>query len=182
MTFTYFPNLPNGPDYPGDDQPGMQTNTGSISSLIAVDHIGFNVANGGTHKQVTYINPLGSDPGATGVVGVLYTKNVAGVAQLFFQNSAAVIALSAFTATISGNGSITFPGGVIMKWGTAIPGNGSGVSFSGAFPTACFGVQVTLNTSGTLVNVGINGFTTSGFTFRTSATGTVPITYFAIGN
>lgn len=46
-TFTYYPNLPNPPDYPGDDAPGMQTNAGSIAGIIAQDHVAFNTSGGG---------------------------------------------------------------------------------------------------------------------------------------
>lgn len=55
-SYTYNPTLPVSSDYPGNDQPGMQTNTGSTSNLIGNDHIPFNAANGGTHKFLSFAN------------------------------------------------------------------------------------------------------------------------------
>jgi len=75
MTFAYFPNVPNAPDDPADDQPQMQINTASISSLISVDHIGFNTANGGYHN-VIHFTSQGSDPAPIALIGQLYTKQI----------------------------------------------------------------------------------------------------------
>ena len=54
MSISYNLNIPNGPDNPSTDQPNMKTNTNSISSFVAVDHVGFNSSSGGTHLQTTY--------------------------------------------------------------------------------------------------------------------------------
>ena len=54
MSFPYTLNIPNPPSNPSTDVPNMQTNANSISSLIAVDHTGFNTSSGGTHLQVTF--------------------------------------------------------------------------------------------------------------------------------
>ena len=54
MTWPYNPSLPNPPDDPADDVAGMQTNASSIASLINIDHVPFNTAGGGQHKQVTF--------------------------------------------------------------------------------------------------------------------------------
>ncbi|CAB4164643.1 hypothetical protein UFOVP816_57 [uncultured Caudovirales phage] len=59
--YNYFPNVPNGPDDPADDQPQMQVNTASISSLISEDHVGFGFSNGGFHNQ--WRMPNRTDPG-----------------------------------------------------------------------------------------------------------------------
>lgn len=77
MTFNYNNAVPAANDNPSVDQPDMLVNVQSTESIIAVDHISFNTANGGTHKQVTFNNVAA--PGAqTNPQSILYT--VAGVA------------------------------------------------------------------------------------------------------
>ena len=156
-TFTYYPSLPNPPDYPGDDAPGMQTNAGSIAGIIAQDHVAFNTSGGGKHVQSTYIQNT-SDPVLAGTDIAVYGKAVAGVTQLFVElSSGAVIQLTS-AATTSGAagppptyaGSIVLTGGIIMKWGNVVVSSSgtTTVVFPIAFPTACFGVQMTVNATG----------------------------------
>jgi hypothetical protein len=62
MSFSYDGTIPNPPDDPADDVDQMQMNSASISSIIAVDHVGFNSlgpinappGSGGQHLQVTF--------------------------------------------------------------------------------------------------------------------------------
>ena len=54
MSFPYTTGIPNPPDNPSSDVSNMQTNTNTINSWVAVDHIGFNNAAGGLHKQVSF--------------------------------------------------------------------------------------------------------------------------------
>jgi hypothetical protein len=49
MTIPYSSTIPNPPNDPADDVSTMQTNAGSIATIIAVDHVGFNVGGGGQH-------------------------------------------------------------------------------------------------------------------------------------
>jgi len=105
-SFTYTTGVPNPPNDPSNDVPLMQTNTNSILSIIAVDHVGFNTpgpnpaGSGGQHLQITYNseNPpsVPADP-----IGITYTN--AGVVsashpQLFYQNSQGNFPLSALRA------------------------------------------------------------------------------------
>lgn len=156
-TYTYYPNLPNPPDYPGDDAPGMQTNTGSIAGLIGQDHVAFNTSGGGKHIQSTYIQNAG-DPALAGTDIAVYGKAVAGVTQLFVELSSGAVSQITGTLTTSGAigppptfaGSYTLVGGLIIKWGNVVV-SASGtttVVFPVAFPTACFGVQMTVNATG----------------------------------
>ncbi len=101
MTFSYDPTIPNANDYPGDDQPGMLVNAASINSLIAVDHLGFNIPNGGEHNQVTF--PNYTTPSPTGTVGVLGTQ--AGIAnstaaEVVFTNKNGVFPVSLLCAYV----------------------------------------------------------------------------------
>ena len=54
MTFPYTAGIPNPPNNPSQDVPVMQTNANTINSWVQVDHTGFNNANAGIHKQVTF--------------------------------------------------------------------------------------------------------------------------------
>lgn len=111
-TFSYF-NVPIGSNAPKNDQPNMLTNAASISSLIDVDHVSFNVANGGYHKQVTF-NSTASPSTPSGLVSIGYTA--AGVAdntkpQLMWKNSAMTIPVAPVKAwgcyTVDGSFNIT---------------------------------------------------------------------------
>lgn len=53
-TYSFDPSVPASSHTPAQDQPTMQTNNQSIQDLIGVDHVTFEVANGGTHLQQTY--------------------------------------------------------------------------------------------------------------------------------
>ena len=88
MTFTFFPNIPNAPDYPGDDQPQMQTNAASTNSILAIDHVSFNTSNGGTHKQVTFSSE-NTPSSPMDPISVLYTATgtASTVADLRFINA-----------------------------------------------------------------------------------------------
>lgn len=91
MSFTYNTAVPASGNNPSNDQPDMLTNTQSIDGILDVDHVTFNAANGGTHRQSHYV--LFTNPSAisnTGTQGsVVY--GAAGVAdatraQLYFKN------------------------------------------------------------------------------------------------
>lgn len=91
MTFPINVNIPNANDFPGDDQPLMQTNFSNINGYLQVDHTNPANMNAGQHKQVT-VNAFSTQvqPISPSQVGIAYT--VAGVEdttapQLLFLNS-----------------------------------------------------------------------------------------------
>lgn len=115
MTFTFNTGIPASNDNPSVDQPDMLSNTVATNAILAVDHITFNTANGGTHKQVTYssLNTPGVqvDPGSTaytaaGVVDPTHPQN-------YWKNSQGTFPLSAirafgnFTTVTSGSPTLT---------------------------------------------------------------------------
>jgi len=114
--FTYSPTIPNPPDDPADDVSQMQTNSASIFGLIAVDHVGFNLTNGGQHKQVTFNAPLAADPGQPTPISTLYTKtsSSSNTQDLYFQNGSAV----------SGVNQVTGGGGYVTTWAQFSSGGG----------------------------------------------------------
>lgn len=82
--FPYTINIPNGPNAPSADQPIMQQNTNSTSSLIAIDHYGFNNNLGGLHQQVQMPKLNAIPAGLISNEGTLYTKHPNAETQLFY--------------------------------------------------------------------------------------------------
>ncbi len=191
MTFTYFPNLPNAPDYPGDDQPGMQTNAASTNSILAVDHVSFNVSSGGTHKQVTFSS--NNEAAVTASVPVLFTNTQdgagnalpGGIAQLFMYTGTAAQSKNQYNSLSTG--SVLLFGGIILKWGyfTTVAGAAT-VTFANAFPNSGFLALATVSGTGASDFVSTSIPSTTSFTVRTkNAAGTATAvngTYLAIGN
>ena len=96
MSIPYNINEPAANVYPGDSQPRMLVNTSSISTIISVDHVGFNTPGGGQHEQVTF-NGNNVPAAPVGVISVLYTND--GIAnppvpELFWKNSQATLPIS----------------------------------------------------------------------------------------
>lgn len=177
--FTYELNIPDGPHNPSNDQPLMELNNNIIPDLIAVDHMTFNVNNGGQHKAVhfnqdaSYV-PVPLDYPITTPLLVTATDLGAGNnlpgsrPQLFYYSGDASESAAQYAITDSGGlfnpigpfGSTIVTCGFIYKWGVkafapiATHQTGS-INFSSAgaaFPTNCFNVIVSLiaNNAGTL--------------------------------
>lgn len=62
MSFTYNTAVPAANDNPSNDQPDMLTNTQSINSIWAIDHVTFQGNPAGTHLQTTFSSK--NTPGA----------------------------------------------------------------------------------------------------------------------
>lgn len=186
MTFSYDGTLPNPPHDPADDVDQMQTNSASISSLIAVDHIGFNVAGGGQHKQVTFSSNNVPTPPVS--PPILFTNTVAGLPQPFFYSGDATHSSTQYVN--SANGSTFLLGGMIVKWGNFGFANASGtqaVTFTSPFPNNLYSVSLLPNTVTPAAGVGSVSFggtgSPAGFTaYRSNTSGGVTYFYIAIGN
>ncbi len=110
---TYNRDIPDAPNNPSVDQPKMKTNTNSIDTLLAVDHIGFNATNGGIHKQTAFeVFSAGAIPGGTPSSVAYPAAGLADTsrAQYFFKDSTntnyLLSGIKAF-AFCAPNGSIT---------------------------------------------------------------------------
>lgn len=152
MTFTYNTTLPNPPDDPADDVSGMQVNTLSISQLIDVDHVGFNVPKGGMHEQVTFAINQASPVFAPGVSNLCATL-ADGESWPFWRNNAAGGPFQIFgRASLVTNGYSLLARGLILQWGKVINPNSTtgSVNFPTPFTSTVFGVFMTLarNASG----------------------------------
>jgi hypothetical protein len=185
MTYSFNPNIPATADKPSVDQPAMLINNSSTFNLIAVDHVGFNTANGGRHNQVTF-NDYTTQTTPANPVSILFTMNQNNAAQLFHYNSA-----NTTQYTPDPTGSTVLLGGIILKWGQGTGFVNGVVSFTTPFPNNCYTVvaQVINSNAATVVNdaVYVYNFTVTGFnataTKRTLlASNTINFTYIAIGN
>src|SRR5437868_3312089 len=96
MTFTFDSSIPASANNPSNDQPIMLTNNIASEGIIAVDHIGYNVAGGGQHKEVTFNNdPARGYPFTPAVPTsppVLFAKdNAANIPQLFWYSGSGAV-------------------------------------------------------------------------------------------
>ncbi len=127
-TYGYNSTVPNGPNDPADDQPFMLTNTASIASLIANNHVGFNTPNGGIHTVINFLNQA-SDPviDATNPLPQLYTKTVGSDQQLFYESPLGVVEQITGASSSGATGYVLLPGGFILQWGQ-FANAGSGIN------------------------------------------------------
>jgi hypothetical protein len=111
MAFPYTTGIPNPPNDPSADVSNMQTNTNTISDWTNVDHVTFNQAAGGQHKQITFANTSSpstpSDP-----TSILFTSpgTASSKADLKFVNQNATFPLNSLRAMGSfayGNGALS---------------------------------------------------------------------------
>ena len=170
VQWNYNLNIPAAANNPSVDQPDMQTNTNSISNLINVDHIGFNLPNGGFHSVIhmesasdLVSNPPSNNPPALPtpvpsfgeLISVQTTIGGNSDEVLFYQGGGGrFIQLTSILTAGAGNqakasafGYTVLPGGIIMQWGTITGGSGNFpllfITNNVNFPNACFNVQLT---------------------------------------
>jgi len=108
MTFVFDPTIPAANNNPSVDQPVMLANNVASDGIIAVDHIGYNLINGGNHLQVhlpQYTAPTIVNGSATEGSVIYSAAGVADTAhaQCFFKNA----------------NNINFPMSFIRAWGYA---------------------------------------------------------------
>lgn len=184
VTFNYNPDIPAGPNNPSNDQPLMQENTNSINGLIGVDHVSFNLANGGYHTDIHFV-PQSGDPATIGGIGQLYTKTVTGDQQLFYKSGGGNIAQMTrlITASQSTFGTYTnyiapattlggwtfLPGGMLLQYGTLrTTSDTTAVVFPVVF-TTLYSVQLTLASNAK--PLGVSAESTTGFNAVTNGIG-----------
>lgn len=196
MTFNYNRDIPDGPHNPSSDVTPMKINTNAIDDLLAVDHVSFNLANGGIHKQVNMANE--SSPTRLADL-VLYARLAGGVSSLWAKNATNDLPLFTGPASGAANGYTSIYGGMIVQWGsTSFAGGNSHETGTqnfplNPFPNNCFVVVPQLQIASTATTtasntIAIRSFTTAGFTWvfnSSSASGSTQFPGFywiAIGN
>lgn len=190
---TYNPNIPATSDNLSTSQGQMLSNFSQLNTIFDHNHFTWDnatSANRGLHRKVDFPVVQGSDPSPTGAAGVVYSKALSGLTQLFFANASQVTQLTG-TNSIGASGSVTIQGGLILKWGTsAFSGSSTSltVSLPVAFPNNCyFATSTAVTTTGVAANVTttqISGLTQL-LINRAGGTGLVTnmsVQYFAIGN
>lgn len=192
--FAYNPNIPAAVNNPSADQPNMLTNTNSISGIIAVDHIGFELPNGGFHNT---IHMSSQSPAAPPVgFGELFTLNTSdGIATsniLFYNNANSNLTQLTrnFTPTNAPSGATFLPGGLILNWAQSavnFSGTATTITFPRAYVTAVYSITIgCINNSGvspTSNNVYISATTLTNFTVvNSSSTQVTAIYWMALGN
>ncbi len=198
----YNPNIPQANDLISNSQSQILANFSAIDSSLlgfARDHYSLTDAtNGGAHKQVFFPAAASPVPTTTGTQCAIYSGLVSGSYELFFKNangSTQVTAgTDAFWKSGSGNGIVTesvaqngfmnLPNGIQFRWGRATGlSDGSSVSFTPAFTTSCFSIQVTGERSNNSVrSLWVNSApSNASFSVRTDVSG-ISIWYFAVGN
>lgn len=191
--FQFDTTVPATNDNPSADQPDMLVNNQSINGILGVDHVTFNLNNGGQHTAITFNQDASYVPSAFPVSPPkLFTNTVdgagnalpSGVPELFFYSGSAVQSKNQYVSQPVG--SVLLPGGIIMKWG-AVAGvtDGTAITFGVAFPNNVFSLQVSGGTSSSpqpTINFSQSTLTTSGFTAKITGTQPVNLYYIAIGN
>jgi hypothetical protein len=99
MSFTYTRDVPFPSNNPSVDAPNMRTNTNSTDDIWAVDHINFNSANSGKHKQVTLVSENTPGP-QVNPASTIYTGvgSAIATAECYYKNQDATFLLSCVKA------------------------------------------------------------------------------------
>lgn len=182
MTFSFNTGIPATNNNPSVDQPDMQINNVSTDAILAVDHISFNTANGGQHKQITFNQDASYVPVPPVSPPVLFTDIVNALPELkFFSGDAAH---SSDQYVVGTTGSVLLFNGIIIKWGTGTASLGGVVNNfvpNNSFPNNCF-VVIPVNTAGASRSLRVLVVTTSSFTAFSDNVLASSIRYIAIGN
>lgn len=132
MTLSYNLNIPDAPNDPSVDQPKMQTNTNSISTIWGQDHYTFSETNYGQHRYIhlpTRNTPVAPVTDASTIYSIIPTTGTA--SQLNYQNSAG-----------------TFPLNAVRAWGfldgtAGVPAMGVNINTSTKASTGIYNITLT---------------------------------------
>ena len=173
----YNSDIPQASDDPSQSQSQLLANFQALNTFLSVNHVALNDGTQGIHKFLQ-LPEQGSAPTTAANTGGLYTKEVSGATQLFFRNESNGSErqlTSAFSTGVT-NGQVTIPGGLIIKWGRRDSVNDNGViTFSPAFPSSFYSVQLTLvrdDTNSRFLYYKDGSGTASNFRVRTNASNT----------
>ncbi len=88
-----------------------------IRERAEVDHVWDSIADSGKHKQLTFVDPLVSDPATVQDQGYVYTKNVSGVVELHWKDEVGNVLALTIAGKIPGSAlasNAVFPAGTKM--------------------------------------------------------------------
>lgn len=187
---SYTTGVPQGTDNPGaTSRQQFLFNFNKIASLIATNHVAFNLSGEGKHKFMQM--PFQSAAPSTGTnEGALYTKGAAGSTNLFYRedstSGAAELQMTNTTASTSGNNSSwDMADGLRLRLGT-IPSGSSPqiVTFNTSLTNSPITVLVTpIGVAATTTNWNVDNVTNTGFRLN-AQTGSINgiFYYLAIGS
>jgi hypothetical protein len=120
----YHPNIPQSTDDPALSQSDLLDNFQALLTQWSVNHVPLTAGGSqGLHTQVFFNAPLGTDPGLSLPQASVYTKAVAGIPQLFFQNGSMAANVFQLTGlpivTVGTNYGFVTPWGVTFNMGKA---------------------------------------------------------------
>lgn len=178
---TFQPNIPLATDFISVSQQDINNNFSSLSSAFNTNHNDFNASGAGKHKFVEMPNQTGDPAGAATEV-TAYSKQAAGVSELFVRRDAgSVIQMTKGTPVSSSTGSSFLPGGIIINWGSVVGSNsGNTATFATAFPNNVFSVTLGIFDSNFARTASFSSLTNSNVLIKSSNVNTVY--YIAIGN
>ena len=185
--YPYMSNIPAAGNNPSNDQPNMQINTNSISSILNVDLYGFENTNGGTHQQVTFPTASPGSYSPSGDAGVLYVADdLAAHAQLFFKNALNTFQLTGASLGGTPSSGYAWVGGLLIQWGSGSMSTQNQTfnfsSFGIAFPNNCFSIVVTGGNNGNVPRYyGVNSLSKTSFQIYAQP-GTGNFYFIAVGN
>lgn len=193
----YNQNIPAANDLLSISQQDIQDNFAAIKTLVDVDHVDFDDPDEGKHKKVTFPEQAVAPVFAVGEIG-LFNKlpaapfPITSVNELFITNSSGTtVPMTASSKTTQGWA--YWPCGSLVKWGTSTSNGSTAFTYPTGVTipdfTAVYNVQITpapasaADLTATLVasTSTITGFTVYGSARTTTATGSCPYFYFAIG-
>lgn len=186
MSFTFYSNIPQPSDNPSISQGQLLQNFTSIGdatgSWTTQDHYGFGTGTDGQHKQVTLPDPRAVDPTPAALESMVYSKDVSGVAELFFKNSAKLDQLTGLPLVTSGtNYGVVTPWGLIINFGRSSANTGTTlVTF--AVPMVANALAITTGQTQFNGALKVITFTLTNATFSYSNAGGTDFWYMAIGN
>lgn len=146
---SYTANVPVSGQSLGNSRPIINQNFQTIDTAFTVNHKNFNNAQAGKHELVQLPTAQAASPGTAAGEIALYSKDVAGVPQLFFQKESVAAAGADIQMTVdvvptaAENGVTFLPGGMILQWGKVATGSVSEIyGFNITFPNNVFNIQV----------------------------------------
>lgn len=123
--FDYERDIPFEDNNPSVDQPDMKINTNSIMDLLAVDHITFNLQNGGAHTKVQLqegVYPVGLQNGFETLYAKVATgANPANSGELFFTRGVLPFPATPIEIQMTSRGIV--PLAITPTYGSAFPNN-----------------------------------------------------------
>lgn len=159
----YTSAIPQSTDDPSQSQPLILGNFQEIATAFNLNHGDFNTGDQGLHKFLQ-MPEQGSAPATGANEGALYTKDVSGTTQLFWREESAgtEYQMTGQQTFAAAQGSVTLPGGLIIKYGSTVTAAGS-FSYTTPFPTAVYSVTMTFSGQASSGTCSVSSSSVSGF-------------------